>query len=170
MKQSNEVFDFQNSRKNPLFIPISLFNGLTLYTKQEIDEDLGNLLSADPDFFPLTQQKTLQATQSTPNTPTQVLNTLYLKVNDHSTPPPNLHQSLPAHFTTYDKSILPRRTTILFSNTSAGLPLAQMLPQRKLQSHQPQVNFFKPPFPPKTTTVKPSTVRIQSNLTSIPII
>ena len=45
-----------------------------------------------------------------------------------------------------------------------------MIPQTQLPSHQPQSSTFKPPLPPKTTTVKPSTVNIQLNLTSIPII
>ena len=44
-----------------------------------MDDNLGTLLSGDPIFFALTQPTTLQATQSTPNTPTQVENTLYPK-------------------------------------------------------------------------------------------
>ena len=94
---------------------------LTLYTKQVMDEHLGTLLSAVPDFFHLTRPTTLQATHSTPKTPTQVANTVYLNKNDPPTPPPNLHQSLPAHLTTHDKTIFPRPPTPLFSNTSAGL-------------------------------------------------
>ena len=45
-----------------------------------------------------------------------------------------------------------------------------MIPQTQLQSHQPQISTFKAPIPPKTTTVKLSTVNIQSNPTSKPII
>ena len=40
-----------------------------------MDEYFGSLLSADPDFLPLTRPATLQGTQSFPYTPTQILNT-----------------------------------------------------------------------------------------------
>ena len=57
--------NFQNSENILSPIPNSQFNDLTLFTNQKLDEYLGTLLSADPDFFPLTQPTTLQATQST---------------------------------------------------------------------------------------------------------
>ena len=38
-----------------------------MYTKQERDDDFGTLLSSDPDFFPLLEPANLAATQSTPN-------------------------------------------------------------------------------------------------------
>ena len=112
----------------------------------------------------------MQTTQSTPNTPTHVTNTLSLNIIDPPTPPPNLQQSLPAHSTTLDKTIFPRPPTPLFSNTSAEVPLAQMIPQTKSQSHPAQISTFKPPIPAKTTTVKPSTANIQLHPTSISII
>ena len=112
----------------------------------------------------------MQAAQSTPNTSTEVVNTLYLNMNDPSTPPLNLHQSLPTHLTTYDKTIFPRTPTPLFSNTSAGVPLSRMTFQTQLQSHQPQIATFEPPILPKATNVKPSTVSMQLNPTSVPII
>ena len=59
---------------------------------------------------------------------------------------------------------------LFFSNTSAGLPLAQIIPQTHLQSHQPQIGTIKPPIPQKTTTFKPSTVSIQLIPTSTPLI
>ena len=59
---------------------------------------------------------------------------------------------------------------LLFSNTSAGLPLAQMIPQTQLQTHQSQISTLKPPIPATTTTVKLSTVNIQLHPTSTPII
>ena len=123
MEPHHEDFDFLNSKIIPPFIPISLLKGLTLYTKQELDENLGSLLSADPDFFPLTRPTTLQGTQSTFNNPTQVANTLYPYINDLAMPLLSLHQSRPSHLTTHDKTIFPRPPTTFFSNTSVGLPL-----------------------------------------------
>ena len=112
----------------------------------------------------------MQATQSTlPNTPTQVANTLSLKIIDPPTPHPNQQQPLPTHLTTHEKTIFPRPPTLLFANISAGLLLGQMIPQTKLQSHRAQIGTFKPPIPAKTTTVKPSTVNIQLHPTSISI-
>ena len=77
MEPCQEVFDIQNSGGILPPLPISQFKVLALYTKQEMDEYLGTFLSADPDFFPLTRPTTWQATHSTPNNPTQVVNTLY---------------------------------------------------------------------------------------------
>ena len=170
MEPFHEVFHFQNSRNIPRPIPISQHKDLTLSTKQEMDEYLRTLPSADPNFFHLSQPITLQATQSTPNTPTQVANTLYPNISDPPTISPTLYQSLPSHFTTHDKTIFPQSATSLFSKTSAGLPIAQMIPQPQLQSHQPQISTFKPPISDKTTTDKPSTVKIQLHPTSIPIV
>ena len=166
----HKVFHFKNSRNIPPLIPITQYKDLTLSTKQEMDEYLGTLPSADPDFFHLTRPTTLQATQSTPNTPTQVANTLYLIIHDLPTLSPNLHQSLPSNLTTHDKTIFPRPATSLFSNTSAGLPLAQRIPQTQLQSHQPQISTLKPPISAKTTTVKSSSLKIHLHPTSIPIV
>ena len=45
-----------------------------------------------------------------------------------------------------------------------------MIPPTQLQSHQPQISNFKPPFPPKATAVKPFTVIILINPTFTPII
>ena len=84
-------------------------------------------------------------------------------------PPPKLHQSLPAHLTTHDRTILPRPPTLLYSNTSVGLPLAQMIPQTQLNFHQLHISTFKLPFPPETATVNSSTVNIQLHPSSIPI-
>ena len=69
-----------------------------------------------------------------------------------------------------DKTIFPQSPTPLFLKTSAGLLLTQMIPQTQLQSHQPQISTFKPPIPPKTTTVKLSTENNQLNPTSFPIV
>ena len=98
------------------------------------------------------------------------MNTLYPNINDLPAPLPNLLQSPPAQLTTHDKTNFPRTPTPLFSSISAGIPLAQMIPQTQLQSHQHQIIAFKPPIPPKTTTVKPSTVNSQAKLTIIPIL
>ena len=70
-----------------------------------MDKYFGTLLSADPDFFTLARPTTLQATQSTPNTPTQIAKTLYPNINDPHMPPPNLQQFLPAHSTKHKKPI-----------------------------------------------------------------
>ena len=110
----HEVFDFENSRNTSTPIPSSQFKDLGLYTKQKMDEYLGSLLSADPLFFLLAQPTTLQATQSTPETPTQVASTLYPKIDDPPAPPPNLHQYLPPHLTTPDNTIFLRPPTPLF--------------------------------------------------------
>ena len=112
-----------------------------------MDEHFGTLLSADSDFFPQTWPTTLQATQSTFRTPTQVANTLYPIINDPSQPTPNLPQSLLPHLTTHDKTIFPR-LTISFLQITLLDKLAQMIPQTRLLSHQPQVSTFKPPNPP----------------------
>ena len=170
MEPFHEVFDFQNSRSNPPLLLVSQFRELTLHNQEEMEDYLGTLLSADPDFYPLTRPTKLQATQSTPYTPTQFVNTLYPNIKDPSAPPPNLHQSLPANLTTHDEAIFPRPRLPLFSNTSAGLVLAQTLPQTQLQSHQPQISTHKPQILSKTTTVKSCTVNIQLNPTSIRII
>ena len=135
-----------------------------------MDEYLGALLSADMDFLLLNRTTTLKAKQSSPNTPTQVVKTIYFKINDQSTPPLNLHQSHPAHLTGHDKTIFPRPPTLLFSNTSAGVPLAQKILETQLQSQPPQISTFRLPIMPKSTKVKPSTVTIQSNPTSVPIV
>ena len=135
-----------------------------------MEEDFETLLSPHPNFFPLTQQTTLQATQSTPDTPTQVATTFYPNRKNPPTPCPIQHQSLLADMTTHDKTFFPRPTTPLFSSTSAGLPLAHLIPQTQLQSHQPQIVTFRPPIPAKITTVKPSTVSIQLRPISRPII
>ena len=82
----HEFFDFEKSRYIPPPTPISQFKDLTLNRKQKLDEYIGSLPSANPDFFPLTLPTTLQATESTPNTPTQVANTIYLNINDSTTP------------------------------------------------------------------------------------
>ena len=134
-----------------------------------MDEYLGSLLSADPDFLPLTWPATLQATQSFPYIPTQILNTPYLEIIDPLTPPRNLHQSFPANLTTPDKTIFPRPQTLLISDNAGGPPLAQMIPQTQLKSHQPHFSTFKLPSPTKTTTVETSTVNIQLDPTSVPI-
>ena len=86
----HDLLDFQNSRNIPPPIPISQFEDLTLYTRHEMDEYPGSLLSADPDFFPSTRPTTLQAKQSSPDTPTEIVTTLYSNTNDPPTPPPNL--------------------------------------------------------------------------------
>ena len=72
----HEISDFQSSAKNPPPTPISQCRDLTLCTKQEIDERLGTLLSADQDFFPLTRRTAFKVPQSTPDTPVQVAKTL----------------------------------------------------------------------------------------------
>ena len=170
MESFHEVFDFHNSIKNPPPTPIPQFQVSTLYIKQERNEHLGTLLSADPDFFTFIRATTLQATESTLKTLTQVARTLYLKIRGLSTLPRNLHQSPPAHLTTHDKTIFPPPPTPLFSNTSAGMSSKQMIPQTQLQSHQRQLGTFKHAIPPKTKTVKPSTVQIEINPTFILII
>ena len=114
MEPIREIFDFQNSRNNPPPLPISQSKDLTLYTQQEREEHLGNLLFADPDFIPLIRPTTLPATKSTPTTPSQVVKTIYPNIKDPSTPRPNLHQSLPAHLTTHGKTIFPRPSTLFF--------------------------------------------------------
>ena len=81
-----------------------------------------------------------------------------------------IYKSFPAYLTTHDKTIFPRPSTPFLSNTSAGLVLAQMTFQTQLPCHQAQISTFKTPIPPETTTVKPSTVNIQLDPTSIPII
>ena len=59
---------------------------------------------------------------------------------------------------------------LCFSNTSAGLGLDQRIPERQLQSHQPQTSSFKSAIPPKSTKVKPYTVNNQINPISLSII
>ena len=136
-----------------------------------MDEKIRILLSADPYFSPLTRPTTLQATQSTHNTSNQIANTLYPNINDPLRPPRDLHKSLSANLTTQDKTIFPRLPTPSFSKISAGLPLAQMIPQTKIQSHQPQISTFETPIPPKMTTVnKPSTVNIHLPPISVMIV
>ena len=85
-----EVFDFEKSRNIPTPSPSSQLKELTFFTKQKMGEYPGTLLSVDPDFFLLTRPITLQATQSTNYTPTQVAITLYPIIYDTPTPPPNL--------------------------------------------------------------------------------
>ena len=75
MEAFHEVFDFTNSTNVPPPFPYFQNEDLTVYTKQKLNEYLGILLSADPIFFSLTRPTTLQATQSTANTPTQVAKT-----------------------------------------------------------------------------------------------
>ena len=70
-------FDFQISRNGSPIIPIFDFSNLTVYTIQEMDEYLGTLVSSDPDFFPLQQPANLPETQSTTNSPTNLVKTLY---------------------------------------------------------------------------------------------
>ena len=78
-------------------IPISHFTDLLLYTQQETDEYLDSLLSSDLDFFALQRPANLPATQSTPNSSTNLVNTLYPNLrNNTDTPPPKLRQSLSA--------------------------------------------------------------------------
>ena len=86
LRPYHEIFDFQRSRNIPPPTPISQFKDFTLYSKQKVDEYNGTLPSAHPDLFPLTLPTTLQATESTLNTPTQVANTIYLNINDSTTP------------------------------------------------------------------------------------
>ena len=112
MEPFQEVFDFQNCRNIPPPNPVFQCRDLTISAKQNTDEDLGTLLSADPVFFPLTQPTTLQATQSTPNTPTHVANTLYSSINDPPTSPFLKSTSIPpAHLTAHDKTFFPRPPT-----------------------------------------------------------
>ena len=93
----HEVIDFQNSRNISTIIPIFHFLDLPLYTQQETDDYLGSLHLSDLDFFALQRPKNLAATQSTPNSSTNLVNTLYSNLrNNTDTPPPKLCQSLPA--------------------------------------------------------------------------
>ena len=101
----HKVFDFRNRGKFPPLVPISHIFDSTFYTKQEMDEYLGNLRFEDLHFFPLTRSTTLVETQSTANTPTEVANTLYAKIDAPSTPSPNLHQSLSTKLTAHDQTI-----------------------------------------------------------------
>ena len=62
-----------------------------------MDNYLGTLLFTDLDFFSNTKPATLPATQSTPNNPKNLVNTLYPNQRNNSdTPPIYLHQSFPA--------------------------------------------------------------------------
>ena len=68
-----------------------------MYSEKEMDEYLGTLLSSDLDFFPKQRRRKLPAAQSTPNSPTNLVNTLYPSLRNNSDAPPlNLHQPLPA--------------------------------------------------------------------------
>ena len=96
-------------------IPIFHFTDLTLYTKQEMNEYLGTLLSSDPDFS-LQRPTNLPGTQSNPNNPTNLVNTLYPNLRNNSdTPHLNLHQSLPAQIPVSSIDIFPRPPTLFFS-------------------------------------------------------
>ena len=131
-----------------------------------MDDDLRNLLSTDLDFFPLTQPTTLQARKLTRDTPTEIANIFFLNLKDDSTPPSIPHRSLPAQLFTPEETNFPRPPKPFFSKSFA---LAQLLPQTQMQPGEHQNIKIKPPFPPKTTTVKPS-VNIQVDPTSLPIV
>ena len=70
----------------------------------------------------------------------------------------------------HDITIILRASNPLHSNTSTGLPLAQMKPQRLFKYHQSLNSIFTPPILPKATRTTTSTVIIQLDRTSIPII
>ena len=52
-----------------------------MYTKQEMDEHLGTLPSSDTDLFPSHKPAKSQATQSAPNIPANLVNTLDARQN-----------------------------------------------------------------------------------------
>ena len=74
-----------------------------------MDEVHGTLPASDPNFLPLRIPANLLATQSTPNLPTNLVNTLYPNLrNVFDTPPLNPQQSFPAQIPGNSVNIFPR--------------------------------------------------------------
>ena len=131
-----------------------------MYAKQELDRYLGTLFFSDPDFFPIQRPSTLPATQSTPNSPTNLVNTLYPNIRINSdTPPLNLHQSPAAQIHVSSVHSFPGPPTPLFVfYPSSELLTAQISISTPSQIAQTLISTFKPEVFLKPTEIKPSIV------------
>ena len=108
-----------------------------------MDEYFGTLLSSDTDFFPFNKPATLPATQSIPNSPTNMVNTPYPNLRDNfDTPPLNLHHSLPAQIPVSSVNTFPRPPTPLFSYPFSGVLPAQIAVSTPSISNIAPSNFY----------------------------
>ena len=117
-----EVFGFQSSRTISPIISICHVIHLILYTKQEMDDELGILLSSDSSFFPLHKPANLPATQTTPNSPTNQVNSVCPNLSNHSnTTLLKPDQSLPGQTPVPSVNKFPRPPTPIFSYPSSRI-------------------------------------------------
>ena len=134
-----------------------------------MNEYLGTLLSSDTDYFPLHRPANLPATQSTPNSPKNLVKTLCPKLRNKSDVPPlNLHQSFAAQLPASSVNIFPRPPSPFSSHPSSGLPPVQIISNTASRRTQPQISTFEPQVPLKPTQFTPS-LFVLSNHPKIPI-
>ena len=104
-------------------IPLSHYTDITLYTKQEMDDFVGILLSSDTDFFPLDKPAILPATQATANIPTILVDSLYTNLgNNYDAPPLNIHQPLTNQIPVSSVNVILRSLTPVFIRPQDYIP------------------------------------------------
>ena len=138
---------------------MSHFRDLTVQTKQEIEENVGTLRSSELDFFPLQIPAILPATQSTQNSPSNLVRTPHPnRLNNSDTPILSNHPTLPAQNPVSSvKIILPPSNTGMFSPNLTSTFRTNTI-NTPSQIAGPQVSTFNPRVPLKPTELKPSLI------------